>query len=66
MTRLRGTRVVYLRQTKNLERSILDKVGTFSCESEDQVSELQGLRNGFLGKIEKIKGLDKKLLELLP
>ena len=66
LTRLRGTRAVYLRHTKNLERSILDKIGTFSCENEDQISELQGLRNGFSGKLEKIKELDEKLLELLP
>ena len=66
LTRLRGARAAYLRHTKNLERSILDKIGTFSCENEDQISELQGLRNGFSGKLEKIKELDEKLLELLP
>ena len=66
LTRLRGTRAVYLRHTNNLERSILDKIVTFSCENEDQISELQGLRSGFSEKPEKIKELDEKLLELLP
>ena len=66
LTRLRGTRSVYLRHTENLERSILDKIGSFSCENEDQISELQRLRNGFSEKLEKIKELDEKLLELLP
>ena len=31
------------------------KIGTFSCENEDQISEFQGLRNGFSEKLEKIK-----------
>ena len=58
LTRLSGTWAVYLRHTKNLERSILDKIGTFSCNNEDQISELQGLRNGFSAKLKKIKELD--------
>ena len=64
-TRVRVTRTVYLRLTKNLERRILDKIGAFSCENEDQIFELQGLRNRFWGKLEKIKELDEKLLEIL-
>ena len=57
LTRLRGTRAIYLRDTKNSERSILDKTGTFSCENEDQTSELHGLRNVFSEKLDKIKEL---------
>ena len=66
LSRLRGTRAVYLRHMKNMERSILDKIGTFSCENEDQISELHALKNGFSEKISKIKELDEKMLELLP
>ena len=35
------------------------------CENQDQISELQGLRNRFLEKLEKIKKGDEKLLEPL-
>ena len=35
------------------------------CENKDQISELQGLRNRFLEKLEKIKKGDEKLLEPL-
>ena len=35
------------------------------CENKDQISELQGLRNRFLEKLEKIKKGDGKLLEPL-
>ena len=66
LTRWWGTWAKYLRHTKNLKRSILNKMGTYSCESEDQISALQELRNGFWEKLAKIKKLDEKLLELLP
>lgn len=51
LTRLRGTKAVYLQNMKNLEWSI--------------ISELQGFRNRFLEKLEKIKKVDEKLLEPL-
>ena len=57
LTRLRGTRAVYLRHTKYSERRILDKIETFSGEYEDQTSELHGLRNGFSERLDKIKEL---------
>ena len=66
LARLRGTRGVYLRHVENMERSILDNIGTFSCENEDHISELNALKNGFTEKLQKIKELDEKLLDLLP
>ena len=41
-------------------------MGTYSCESEDQISALQELRKRFWEKLAKTKKLDEKLLELLP
>ena len=49
---------------KNIERSILDDIGTFSCEDEEQITKLTGLKNGLLEKIDKVKEIDKKYLIL--
>lgn len=50
LTRLTGTQRVYLGHTKNSELSILENMGTFLCESKDQISELQGLRKQIFRK----------------
>ena len=51
LTRLRGTKAVYLQNMKNLEWSI--------------ISELQGFRNRFFFFFLKIKKVDEKILVLL-
>ena len=50
---------------KNIERSILDDIGTFSCEDEEQITKLTGLKNGLLEKIDKVKEIDQKILHIL-
>ena len=65
-TRLKGGKRVYLRHMKNMERSILDEIGTFSCVNEEQISKLTGLKNGLLEKIDKVKEIDQKILDILP
>ena len=62
LTRLKGSKWVYLRHMKNMERSILDEIGTFSCKNEKQITKLTGLKNGLLEKIDKVKEIDKKYL----
>ena len=49
---------------KNMERSILDEIGTFSCENEEQITKLTGLKNGLLEKIDKVKEIDQKILDI--
>ena len=66
LTRLKGSKRVYLRHMKNMERSILDEIGTFSCENEEQTIKLTGLKNGLLEKIDKVKEIDQKILDILP
>ena len=50
---------------KNMERSILDEIGTFSRKNEEQITKLTGLRNGLLEKIDKVKEIDQKILYIL-
>ena len=66
LTRLKGSKQVYLRYMENMEWSILDEIGTFSCENEEQISRLTGLKNGLLEKIDKVKKIDQKILDILP
>ena len=66
LTRLKGSKRVYLRHMENMERSILDEIGTFSCENEEQIAKLTGLKNGLLEKINKVKEIDQKILDILP
>ena len=65
LTRLKGSKRVYLRHMKNMERSILDEIGTFSCKNEKQITKLTGLKNGLLEKIDKVKEIDQKILDIL-
>ena len=66
LTRLKGSNRVYLRRMKNMERSILDEIGPFSCKNEKQITKLTGLKNGLLEKIDKVKEIDQKILDILP
>ena len=47
LPRLKGSKQVYLRHMKNMKQSILDEIGTFSCENEEQISKLTGLKTDF-------------------
>ena len=49
-----------------MDRSILDEIGTFSCENEEQITKLTGLKNVILEKIDKVKEIDQKVLDILP
>ena len=49
-----------------MERNNLDEIGTFSCENEEQIPKLTGLKNGFLEKMDKVKEIDQKTLDILP
>ena len=49
-----------------MERNNLDEIGTFSCENEEQIPKLTGLKNGFLEKMDKVKEIDQKTLDVLP
>ena len=64
LTRLKGSNRVYLRRMKNMERSILDEIGPFSCKNEKQITKLTGLKNGLLEKIDKVKEIDQKILDI--
>ena len=66
LTRLKGSKRVYLRHLKNMERSILDEIGAFSCENEEQITKLPGWKNGLLEKIDKVKETDQEILDILP
>ena len=50
----------------NMERNILGEIGTFSCENEEQITKLTGLKNGLLEKIDKVKDTDQNVLDILP
>ena len=66
LTRLKGSKQVYLRHMKNMERNILDEIGAFSCENEEQITKLTGLDKELLEKIDKVKEIDQKILDILP
>ena len=66
LTRLKGSKQVYLRHMKNMERNILDEIGAFSCENEGQITKLTGLDKELLEKIDKVKEIDQKILDILP
>ena len=60
LTRLKGSKRVYLRHMKNMERSLLDGIGTLSWENEEQIVKLTGLKK------QNFKEINKKILNILP
>ena len=65
MTRLKASKRMYLRNTKNVERSVLNKIGTFSCNKKERVTKVTVLENRLFQKIYKIKEIDLKILNIL-
>ena len=49
-----------------MERNILDEICAFSCENGEQITKLTGLDKGLLEKIDKVKEIDQKILDILP
>ena len=64
LTRLKVNKQVYWRHKENMERRILNEICTFSCENEEQITKLTGLKNGLLEKIDKVKEIDQKILDI--
>ena len=62
---LRGTKGVYQRHTKNIERDISDLMKNLTFNNEDTIIELVALKNSYSDKVEKIKELDHGIVNLL-
>ena len=66
LSKLRGTRKVYLRHVENSSKEINDILETFLPDSNfDTIIRLNTLTTSILNKIDKIKGLDEQLLSQL-
>ena len=62
---LRGTKGVYQRHAKNIERGIIKLMKNLTFNNEDTIIELIDLKNSYSDKIEKIKELYHGILNLL-
>ena len=66
LSRFRGTRKVYLRDTENSLKEVNDILETFLPDGNfDTIISLNTLKTSILNKIDKIKGLDEQLLSQL-
>ena len=66
LSKLRGTRKVYLRHVENSSKEVNDILETFLPDSNfDTIIRLNTLTTSILNKIDKIKGLDEQLLSQL-
>ena len=66
LSKLRGTRKVYLRHVENSSKEVNDILETFLPDSNfDTIIRLNTLKTSILNKIDKIKGLDEQLLSQL-
>ena len=62
---LRGTKWVYQRHAKNIERDISELMKNLTFNNEDTIIELIALKNSYSDKVEKIKELGHGILNLL-
>ena len=65
LARLRGSRRVYLRHLESSIKDIINLIETFDYENEQNLIELNSLKNSFLTKIQQIKTFDDGYLKLL-
>ena len=66
LAKLRGSKNVYLRHIKNLEREVNDIVKNFAPENEETVVKLNSLKLAYTDKNNKLKELDDSILDILP
>ena len=62
---LQGTKGVYQRHTKNIERDTSELMKNLNFNNEDTIIELIALKNSYSDKVEKIKELGHGILNLL-
>ena len=66
LSKLRGTRKVFLRHVEKSSKVVNDILETFLPDSNfDTIIRLNARKTSILNKIDKIKGLDEKLLSQL-
>lgn len=65
-TMLRGSKNVYLRHIKILERDIDASVRLFRNENDFSLIKLKSLKLAYINKNVKIKKLDDKMLDIVP
>ena len=65
LARVRGSRRVYLRHLENSIKGIINLIATFDYENEQNLIELNSLKNRFLTKTQQIKTFDDEYLKLL-
>ena len=66
LSKLRGTRKIYLRHAKSSSKEVNGILETFLHDSNfDTIIRLNTLKTSILKKIEKIKGLNEQLLSQL-
>ena len=65
LARLRGTRNVYLRHMKNVEKKLSEILNGIDLGDEDSVSRLESMRDGYKEKLEQVKKLDSRIIEVL-
>ena len=67
LTKLRGTRNVYIRHLSNLETKIKDiTLSTPTSQiNNEKIISLRGTKNKFIDKLNKVKELDDKILDIL-
>ena len=61
---LRGTKGVYQRHAKNIERDINVLMKNLTFNNEDTITELIALKKLYSSKVEKVKELDHGILNL--
>ena len=64
LAKLRGIRNVYLRHLSNLESKIKELTASTEINNNNIIS-LRGTKNNFVDKLNKVKEIDCKILDLL-
>lgn len=65
ITSLQGTKWIFQRQVKNIEKDLNTLINDLNLNNEDNITDIYALKSSYSGKLKTIKELDHSILNLL-
>ena len=65
ITSLQGTKWIFQRQVKNIEKDLNTLINDLNLKNEDNITDIYALKSSYSDKVKNIKELDHSILNLL-
>ena len=65
ITSLQGTKRIFQRHVKNIEKDLNTLINDLNLKNEDNITDIYALKSSYSDKVKNIKELDHSILNLL-